>query len=751
MGSAYSFDALNITTTTKINRNLLSNDVVSQYGQKFLATTNNIQKITLTLGAVGNYAAPIANRFDWAGDLVFSLYPLQKTVNCPTDIIPELAIDFDPEITPIAQLSFNQTTLKSIGYVLNDVLQPVDFVLNNTQVSSTTNPVIQPGEYYAVTIRRSGAAVSGTLFTGIGNNKLDDSRETLFNGVWVDVPENDMWFQVWTDAAKLADGQGYDQGNGIDLPKTTIDSDTGASIDNQSLYHSFSDDGESVLNIGVIQAVEQDSVPVEDERTGSPINSMRQFVPSFSFVNEIGIQSLQEVSEPLIVGAALDINPKSNPTLLKHLSLPGLVKNDTFCIVNPDADLLSLNLIGSKLTPNTLSGYDYRIYKTTICTDGYGDVNGDGVIDTSDIARAAQLLGENLKSASTQTKIVNGFITTLEMLRADVDGDGYITANDVNLITSYVARTTNSFPVGSSFKHMCLQVQQSTGRDDGYYSCGAGLVRVDGYTGVVVVPVSALSPYQLLYDGYEVTPNINGTDNTFNTVPFPGVDFQILTQPFWQDYFLLFNSNARKIMASFTSSVGVNHLTEPPSSLITSCADRNNIIPSSDVGRNDIFIPDNLIIGSGEILRPDGSFYKVDYEVGQIILELPALVLTESTINIFDKFVADRGDHLTEGGFKPMCFADFTTVQRDALAKNQIRFSVSIQSISKTNSVIDETVGVYIDQANGILQINTNHLFVDPISDTKVTKIEVLVHLKKAGWVNTPLIINSTLIAGLIT
>jgi hypothetical protein len=119
--------------------------------------------------------------------------------------------------------------------------------------------------------------------------------------------------------------------------------------------------------------------------------------------------------------------------------------------------------------------------------------------------------------ASTQQKIVDGTVTTLEVLRADVDGDGYVTANDVTLIQSYVNRTITAFPVGFSFTHLCMQVQQSIGRYDGYFDCD-GYIRLDGYAGINIVSPGSLDPIELIYDGYIVTPSMDGADPAFNAV-----------------------------------------------------------------------------------------------------------------------------------------------------------------------------------------------------------------------------------------
>jgi hypothetical protein len=760
MGNEYSVDGLNINTTGLPARRLVANDVTSQVGQKFIAKTNNIQKITLLLGVEKNTAVPVENEFDWTGDLVISVYPLQTTVDCPTDIVPDLAIDFDPDYTPLAQISYNQTTLREYGYVLNDVPQPVDFVFSSTALGSVANGgVIVTGNFYAVTIKRSGAAISGTLFAAEGRDHLEDSRITLFSGVWVDVEEEDLWFQIWTDAAKVADGQGYDSGNGILFPKTITDTATGAVIDNQVGKYPLANTGENIVNTAVISALPEESVSVQDERTGNPVFSRKKFVPSFSFVTESDLNSLKTISEPLIIGCVQDTNPKNNPILEKIQTLPGLVKGDTFCIVNPDADLLSLNLLGSKLIPDLSSaGVAYKIFKVTSCVDGYGDVNGDGYIDSDDLILATTLVGESYHYSSTQQKIKDGYFSTLELLRADVDGDGYITSNDINLINQFVNKTINGFPAGSSFTHICLQVQQLIGRNDGYYDCD-GYVRIDGYTGLDIVLPSALTAAELIYDGYMLTPTLD-SNPIFNIIPFAAVNYSIVPLPFWQPYLLAINSQARQVPTTFTSasSIIANDCTIPAT---FKCVDKNRIEPRSDPGRNDFYVPDHLYIGRGEILRPDGSNYSVDFEIGTVILQLPQLPLNESAINIFDKFVADRGDGFTRAGYPAMRYADCTTVQSTDLAFGKVRFSVSLQSFAPNldgyseedgyGVIVDDIIGVYLDTATGILKLTIQDLSVNQVYQTLVSKIQILVYLKKAGWKNTPLVINTSEVAGLIS
>lgn len=756
IGSEYSVDALEINTTGLDSKTLIADDVVSQVGQKFLAKTNNIQKITLLLGITKNSEVAEADWYDWSGDFIVSIYPLQTTTSCPTDVIPSLAIDFDPTAQPLVQISYNQTSLKDIGYVLTDVLQPVDFVFNNTKIAVPDG--ITADKYYIATVKRSGDASNGEFLIGCGRDRVDNSRVSLFNGSWVDIAEEDLWFQVWTDAIKIADGMGYDSGNGMQFDKTKINSETGLPIDNEVKYKSFAYTGETTLNIGILAAIENYTKTKQNEKSGANINSLKQFIPQFSFVNAAGLTNLQTSLDPVIIGTAKDSNPKSNTLLEKIQLYPGLAVGDTFCIINPDADLLSLNLVGSKLIPNIkVSNKEYRIFKSTFCTDGYGDLNGDGIIDEEDLVRIAELVGEGISLASTQQKIVDGYFDTLELLKADLDGDGYVTSTDVDLLNSYVTKETNSFPVGSSFTHICFQVQSSIGRYDGYFDCD-GLVRLDGYSGQNLVNPDTLTQAELEYDGYFIDQQIQ-SDPVFLQVPFVPVIYQIVAQPFWQDYFILTTSEARIVPAIFSDTVGVS-ITEC-NTTASNCEEKDFSNDPVDVGKNDAFFPDDLYLMRGQIKRPNGDLYKPDIEIGTIILQLPQVPLAEAALNVFEKLVADSGNGLTSAGYKAMKYSDCTTVQREDLVLNKVKFDVAIQSFypnldgySETDGygvIVDDIIGVYIDPLNGILTLSIKDLSVDPVYMTLVSKLQITVFLKKSGWNNEVLTIESNQLEGLLS
>jgi hypothetical protein len=269
----YNYDSLNIKTQELTTINLIKDDVVSQVGQKFKATTNNIQKITLLMSIV-NKEEGFENDLVWTGDLIVSIYPLQTDVNCATDIAPDLDIQFPPSNIPIAQLTVNYSSLAARGIVLDNTAQPVDFVFSNTPAASGNN--IVPGRYYSVVAKRSGSATKCEFQFSVGSDWVSDSVLTTFTGdLWVDITDQDLWFEVYSDSAKITDGKVYESGVGLDVLKTTTDQETYDTID-------FSYDGISFSGTETYSAIVQSNIEksnaVQDQRTGNSVYSRKQDV-----------------------------------------------------------------------------------------------------------------------------------------------------------------------------------------------------------------------------------------------------------------------------------------------------------------------------------------------------------------------------------------------------------------------------------------------------------------------------------------
>jgi hypothetical protein len=876
----YNISTLNIQTTQLGQQVLLNGDVTTQIGEKLVLVTNNIQKVTFLL-AVQNTVVGQSNNLVWNGDLVCSIYPLQSTVSCSSDLVPNVAIDYSPSPTPLAQISYDYPSLQQTGVVLNEVPQPVDFVFSNSPIAAGN--VLVPGNYYAITLTRNGAANQCDILISTGAATVPNSRITVFSSsLWVDIPDQQLWFEVWTDAAKVSDGQAYDNGNGVIIPKTIIDPTTNATID-----YSFNDlqfVGNEVYS-AVLSAITVDSDPVPDPRTGEPVDSIQQYEPQVQLLNPIDITNLEAASEPLILGAITDKNIKfynSANSAINSLLFSATMAGDELLIrivddpTDPvrfqssvtllqsyllDGDFINATIIPDNTNPNVF----YRIATARLCTYIVGDVDGNGIVDVNDLNLLNSYLGYNMNvglplntilttDGYTHTNVINGYTTYInpfvsqfgisfqlidgygniiadgydgvlvanpndnrlgqftsasvmfntiiglsnyqlvmltpstlpdygafniisldsvanvitiqkvyltgdvlgQMLRADIDGDFVITQNDGYLLDSYIERlslptvppypspypgpTSNPYAkIGTTFNVLRFRLQEAVDR-------------TDDYTPTPATRATSLHPNPDIFegDGYFAYPH----NYYVNPVP---IQFQ--EELSWDESLVVTNSNPKTVPSVFTYETGFTQNSCVIDGIVCNIYGSP---PAFDKGRVDYYVPDNLIIGDGQIITPDGDYYKVDFEVGTIVLEIPdGLFGSERTLDLLGDFIVDAtGTGITALGFPAMRFADCSTVQSTALQNDQLRFSVAVQSFSPntnglssdgyTGVIVDGKMGVNIDYATGLLTLNFTNLYQDAILQTLSTKVQISVFLKKGGFNNQPLFVNSTQVQNLL-
>lgn len=887
--NTYSVDSLNISTGVLQQTIISAGDITTQVGEKFLATTNNIQKITLLLG-VQNSTPNQQSNLVWTGDLVVSIYPLQSTVNCATDIVPDLAIDYDPSNIPLAQLSYDFSDLSSQGVVLNGNLQPVDFVFSNTSVAGGS--AIVPGQYYAFTVKRQGAANVCDFLIGTGGSYSTTSRVSIFSGTsWTDNADQELWFRVFHDAAKITDGQAYETGKGIVVSKTQLDTTTNAQVDYS--LDSISFFGNS-LYYGVLQATTLPSGQVQDQRTGNLVNSLQQFVPTLTLVNALGLQNLQTASEPFVVGVIEDENQKSNVgvqtinaaihswTYIDNQLVLPIITNPSDPRYDINVQELVINFMNGDLNeayivPDGYSGsIGYRIAKTELITMIYGDLDGDGLITQNDYAILESLVSADLTSsppATTQISSVDGYYLVSNGYNTYINGfandlfvpitfsvldpsnnnyavwsrsdgyllvnpnpssDGYLFVPNVGSQAVFYSQSTNFtsnviFPNGLGNYELLIQTSSSQFNVgeftiDGYSPGGDGYILIsklyypssdsilqilrgdinqDGY-----IDSSDVSSIMQYVNNSASVPSIIGTQ--FNVLRFTLEEFVdraddfpstslnraaalhtpqyifyndttlqnktfidgytqlfstpiIITKQFtWEDYLIAASSGTPPIPTVFTDPLPT---VPPPIHIQSGITYKTYPLSNTDAYNTSIinvFAPNDIIIGKGDLRRPDGSFYKVDFEVGSLTLEIPSSVIgMDQTINIFNYFVADAGMGTTTLGYPAMKFADHSTVPTNALQNNQVRFSVAVQSFYPQldgydmidgyyGVLVDGRMGVYIDDTTGSLRINFANLFQYPVSPTSITKIQIDVYLKKGGFTNQPLTVGTTQMQNLL-
>ncbi len=599
----------------------------------------------------------------------------------------------------------------ALGITLTDELQVVDFVFTQSLLANPNlAPTIDIGAYYMLTIRRSGNTSVGNIVLQEAANTNADPNETdpmymsvFSNNVWTDIINSDLWFKIYTNAIRITDGTAFDSGVQVTSPRTKTNTTTGLDESYIEGRHSLLDVSQTTKNYVILQRSTNFTDSVSHPSTGNPVFSRIEDAPSIAVVLQSTLTTLIDASsEPIVIGSVRDTNPVGNPQISGIIEFPGLVRSNTFTIIQPASDLQLNNLVGSILVPNTAEPeLKYRIIDVEFNTDAYGDVNNDGIIDSDDVSRAQALDGYSkdlvsgsLASVAQRNAIVDGTVTMEEIIRADVTDDGIIDITDPQMIQQNIALGT-AFIAGSNFNRAVLTIESLTN------------------------PLTT-------------TPNMITADSAFNAVPFTNLTYRIDFVSLWVPHNLELVDLRRFVPKTFTKF---------------SSSDITSSTPSG--GKNISFIPGDLLFG-GELLNLDETQYKIDFEVNTIVVDLSD-GSTQGEINIFSNFIKNK-----------MYFYDGTLVASGALENNQIRVTASIQSFVKDSdgydfesldgyTKIETTVALLYVQSSGLLRIRADNIRNSITRPELRTKIILTVYLKKAGFRNTETSVTSSELEELLT
>jgi hypothetical protein len=296
--------------------------ITTSFGQKFLSKSNNLQRVDLLMSVNKNEEAESGKEYDFSGDLVLSIYPLSSTVDIG-GVSPDKLIDFDPEIEPIAEVSYNQLDFADAGIFLTENPAIVSFNFADTLIAdpSLDNGILS-GSYYCFVLSRRGDNKTGTvnLFCGWDKpyrketngqtlNPLEkfatqETRFFLFDTItkrYVDYRNYSLWHKVYSDVIEVTPGTAYSE----DAHLITIDKTVEYVGDTKIINYV---DNIPLVSIGfgannyIVLNRQQDFItPVTHPRTGNLVYSRIYNTGSIESLTEDYLSGIKDTSAPLLL------------------------------------------------------------------------------------------------------------------------------------------------------------------------------------------------------------------------------------------------------------------------------------------------------------------------------------------------------------------------------------------------------------------------------------------------------------------
>lgn len=745
---------------------LAANDSTAvSYGQKFLAKCNNIQKIDLLLSVEKDETAAIGLEYDWSGELVLSVHELASDVDCPTDAVPDDIIDFDPDITPLMEAAFSQEDLEEFGYSLTETPKIVSFNFAGTLLADPNiEPSIEEGKYYAIVLSRRGDNRTGTIVLKKGyslsagkiENNVPLTTFEQFGKVtskffefdpstkrYINDSNASLWYVVHSDSIGVTNGTAYSE-NGIAVTLEKTKKFVGGSeisffMDNIPLATIK----EGAYNYVVLSHIEEFTNPDVHPRTSNFVFKTIKDSLSLMVVDSSGLSDLQKDGYPLLLSRIKDKNVRDAVSISGTFDKPGFIDTNKVIIENPSNSLLSSNLIGRVIVPDTDCNCTskYRIVKAECLNILSGDIDRDGKLTKNDILEMLNIVGNTINSEDTERSILGGEIDVLDFLSADLNADESIDGDDIELLEDAVDGYVN-FTKEEKLTYLVLHLENilessdypeiyedesgsgattsetsvvsltttervglgirpgdkikiMTGDDSGTYVILTKEVSSDKVS--VTLTVSNLDGTSVSFEGTSgfdslitsgTKVNLYADNDALLQVPFKSSSYEIsfIDSPFSID-FLEMCDLRRLVGLSF-----IEEYSETCKCEIEECIKGDKCSP---IYRNQQYIAGDIYMPNGSILEEPGVLHKLDNEYSNIKITLPPGTIEDCSIDLYNTFLKAEDDGCkTAAGYPAMRYSDGSYVgcEDDGLdtdiTKGRVKFSHAICSLH-VDSLVD--------------------------------------------------------------
>ena len=697
----------------------------TSFGQKFLAKTKTIQKISLLV----SIDTDVSNVF--SGNIILSVHKLNTSINNYMDVYPDNLINFDPEISPIAEISYSYDDLLSMGIKLSSIPVVLDFDFSSTLIANPNlDPSLEVDSYYCFLIKRVGDTSDGTVRIHYGNDRQTnkvlnnqslniketyDKKQTILvefdkiNNKFVDNSDKSLWFKIHASLVEISSGFAVSEdGHSFEIPSFIEYIGNNLiqfNLDNLELRFL---NGEP--NYIILDRAEKFSKPVAHPRTGNYTFTRISDSYEISILSADELESILDLN-PNILSAVYDINDRSPSDITGSFSSIGQISTNKIYFINPPQNLLNKSNIGKIFIPDNDCdcGSKYIIESINCKIMKSGDLNNDGRLTSADLISVLNLSGSNINSTATQLDILKGNISYLDFYKSDLNNDGFIDGLDVFLLENAISGNIdfskpekftfveielsnidyeNNFPVifldntnsgittsGTNTFSMTVDLPATKITRPGDFvvipvdSIDAGKYVIDEIT------YSGLTSTMLLLNEDGTTPSFSGS-SSFNasivsktSVNIYADNKAIVSLPYSNKNWVI-TSSINNYKSDLIKSIDLRRFVEQ-SYLNTKntedciCIEDSceSIIQNNNIILNDKVIPNNLYIPNGDILSAPGIPHHGDFEFSSIKIPLPSGDVSGCSIDIYSSFIKSyNGGCNTISGYPAMKFSDGTLV-----------------------------------------------------------------------------------------